>query len=256
MAIQGQENQTAFTQANIVFEGTVIRTSATSFAEAPQSDQTMIVRVDSVLKKPDGVSLSKDDNVTVETKAPSDFREGVRAIFYTEVWIFGSGIAVKEVAHEAPNSAVSSSTAKAGQMQENLINQKLREKFDSADAVIVGRVMDVHSWTPPVSVPAPHHVSEHDPNWQEAVIQVDSALKDAKSQNMVVRFPGSLDVAWAGSHKFTKGEQGTFFLRKDQATGSPTAIMNGLRVDAYTALKEGDVLPAADAQRVREIMPK
>src|SRR2546430_11839150 len=35
---------------------------------------------------------------------------------------------------------------------------------------------------------------------------------------VVVRFPGSSDVAWVGAPKFAVGEEGTFLLHKDSST--------------------------------------
>src|SRR5260370_2247611 len=96
-----QNNQAApAKQSSIVFSGTVSQLAATSFAGVPQSQNTIVVRVDSVLKKPPAVSLKKGDNVTVELKDPSAFQQGTQATFYTEGWIFGSGVAVKELGHD------------------------------------------------------------------------------------------------------------------------------------------------------------
>src|SRR5438132_8013343 len=98
---QATSNQAALAkQSSIVFAGTVSQLGATSFAGVPKSAQTIVVRVDSVLKKPSAVSLKSGDNVTVEVKDPSAFRDGTQATFYTDGWIFGSGIAVKELGHE------------------------------------------------------------------------------------------------------------------------------------------------------------
>src|SRR5260370_20788519 len=102
---QSTSNQAALAkQSSIVFAGTVSQLGATSFAGAPKSAQTIVVRVDTVLKKPSAVSLKKGDNVTVEVKDPSAFRDGTQATFYTDGWIFGSGVAVKELGHEIPPS--------------------------------------------------------------------------------------------------------------------------------------------------------
>src|SRR5467141_1427631 len=98
---QATSNQAALAkQSSIVFAGTVSQLGAASFAGVPKSAQTVVVRVDSVLKKPSAVSLKKGDNVTVELKDPSAFQQGTQATFYTEGWIFGSGVAVKELGHE------------------------------------------------------------------------------------------------------------------------------------------------------------
>src|SRR5882724_13691222 len=62
-------NQAALAkQSSIVFAGTVSQLGATSFAGVPKSAQTIVVSVDSVLKKPPAISLKKGDNVTVELK--------------------------------------------------------------------------------------------------------------------------------------------------------------------------------------------
>src|SRR5258707_12290273 len=72
---QDTSNQAALAkQSSIVFAGTVSQLGATSFAGVPKSAQTIVVRVDSVLKKPSAVSLKRGDNVTVEVKDPSTFR--------------------------------------------------------------------------------------------------------------------------------------------------------------------------------------
>src|SRR2546421_4812598 len=98
---QATDNQAALVkQSSIIFAGTVSQVAATSFAGVPKSEQTIVVRVDSVLKKPAAVSLKKGDNVTVEVKDRAAFQDGTQATFYAEGWIFGSGVAVKELGHE------------------------------------------------------------------------------------------------------------------------------------------------------------
>jgi len=128
---QGQNNQAALAkQSSIIFSGTVSQLGAVSFSGVPPSPQTIVVHWDSVLKKPPAVSLKKGDNVTVELKDPSAFQQGTQATFYTEGWIFGSGVAVKELGHEFnTGGGVSASGAGAGQtalsqIQEQISNQE------------------------------------------------------------------------------------------------------------------------------------
>src|SRR2546421_1723753 len=98
---QPTDNQAALVKhSSIIFAGTVSQVAATSFAGVPKSAQTIVVRVDSVLKKPAAVSLKKGDNVTVEVKDPAAFQDGTQATFFADGWIFGAGVAVKEVGHE------------------------------------------------------------------------------------------------------------------------------------------------------------
>jgi hypothetical protein len=249
-------------QSSIVFAGTVSQLGATSFAGVPKSAQTSVVRVDSVLKKPAAVSLKKGDNVTVELKDPSAFQQGTQATFYAEGWIFGSGVAVKELGHEF-SSGSSETSKQAGtdekahqQTQEQISDQELQDRLNSADFVLIGRVTDVHRWTAPKS--ATTRVSEHDPDWHEAVVEVQSVLKggQVKGNKVVVRFPGRNDVAWVHSPKFEKNQQGIFCLNRDQTSGVPTEKVAGRQVTVYTCLGHGDSLPLSDAPRVRSLLKK
>jgi len=259
---QATSNQAALAkQSSIVFAGTVSQLGATSFAGVPKSAQTIVVRVDTVLKKPSAVSLKKGDNVTVEVKDPSTFREGTQATFYTDGWIFGSGVAVKELGHEF--RAGSGEAPKPGgadekayqQTQEQIGDQELQDRLKSADFVVIGRVTDVHRWTVPKSG-VPQRVSEHDPDWHEAVVEVQSVLKGAqvKGNKVVVRFPARNDVAWVHSPKFAKNQQGIFCLNRDQTSGMSTEKVGGRQVTVYTCLGHGDSLPMSDAPRVRSLL--
>src|ERR1700732_1338087 len=137
---QGQSNPaTLAKQSSIIFSGTVSQLGAVSFVGVPQSPQTIVVRVDSVLKKPPAVSLKKGDNVTVELKDPSAFQQGTQATFYTEGWIFGAGVAVQELGHELnPGGVASASGAGTGEtalsrMQES--DQDLQARIVSSELV-------------------------------------------------------------------------------------------------------------------------
>jgi len=259
---QTQNNQAALArQSSIVFSGTVSQLGAASFAGVPQSPNTIVVRVDSVLKKPSAISLKKGDNVTVELKDPSGFQQGSQATFYTDGWIFGSGVAVKELGHEfntgsgAAASGAAASGAAPGQSQDQISDQDLQNRLNSADFVVIGRVTQVHRWNVPKSA-TPHRVSEHDPDWHEAVIQVQSVLKggQVKGNKVVVRFPGRNDVAWVHSPKFEKNQQGIFCLNRDQASRVTTEKVGGRQVNVYTCLGHGDSLPMSDAPRVRSLL--
>ena len=187
---------------------------------------------------------------------------GAQATFYTEGWIFGSGVAVKELGHDfnagggVPAEGSPTGQPALGQMQKQISDQDLQDRIASSDLVVIGRITDVHRWTIPKSAAARYHVSEHSADWHEAVLQIKSILKGTKPKGnkMAVRFPLSRDVAWVNSPKFQKQQQGIFFLKKDQVSGDPTASIGGYQVDAYTSLKPGDWLPLSDEARVRSLL--
>src|SRR5438105_2190169 len=172
---QAMANQAALMgRSSIVFSGTVSQLAATSFADVPKSAQTIVVRVDSIVKKPAAVSLKKGDSVTVKVKDTSAFQEGTQATFYTDGWIFGSGVAVKELGHVMGAAVGPVHVTTAGQnpqgTPEQISDQELRERMNTSDYVVVGRVTDVRKWNAPKSKSgAPLHVTEHDADWHEAV---------------------------------------------------------------------------------------
>jgi hypothetical protein len=258
-APQETNNQAALmAKSSIIFSGTVSQLAATSFADVPKSAQTIVVRVDSIVKKPAAVSLKKGDSVTVEVKDPSGFQEGTHATFYTDGWIFGSGVAVKEVAHEiGPAAEPAPVTSTHAQPQDQISDQELRDRMNASDFVVVGRVTDVRKWNVPrPKSGAPSRVTEHDPDWHEAVVEVQSVLKGGKvkGNKLVVRFPQRNDVAWVNSPKFAKNQKGIFCLNRDQATGVPTTKYGGQQVTVYTCLGHGDALPMSEEARVRALL--
>jgi len=247
-------------KSSIVFFGTVSQLAATSFADVPKSAQTIVVHVETILKKPAAVSLKKGDNVTVEVKDASGFQEGTQATFFTDGWIFGSGVAVKELGHVLglagePGQAAGTENKAPGQAPEQMSDQELRDRMKASDFVVVGRVADVHKWNvPKPKSGAPLHVTEHDPDWQEAVVEVQSVLKGGKvkGNKVVVRFPSRNDVAWVHSPKFAKNQRGIFCLNRDQTSGAPTTKAGGQQ--AYTCLGHGDALPLSEEARVRALL--
>lgn len=263
--VHGQRPQsTVVKNSDIVFIGTVLKTGAVSFHDVPVTGNTVIVTIDSVLEKPRAVSLDKGDRVTVVTKDPSQFRAGVHATFYTVGWIFGDGVAVREIGHDVPADPAdppSASQKQEEQMQarKQISDADLRDRIRQADLVIAGQVRKVEAastaGSPTLGSTAP--ITEHDPEWKQAVIHVESSIKGAPpNQNVVVRFPGSIDVAWYDAPKLKEGQQGVFFLQTDKISGAPKAMLAGHQVPAYTVLSPSDVLSKDEMQRVRALANK
>src|SRR2546428_474741 len=108
-------------QSDIIFIGTVTQVGAVAVPEVPASDRTIVVRVDQVLEKPAAVALSTGDSVTVQAARPGSLKPGTQATFYTTGWMFGRGVAVREVGHELGNSPVA-----AADQQEAVARARLR----------------------------------------------------------------------------------------------------------------------------------
>src|SRR6266513_626592 len=242
-------------QSDIIFAGTVTRAG--------------VIRVDQVFEKPDAVSLMKGDSVAVlPARAGSPpLNPGMQATFYTTGWIYGRWITVREVGHEAigPQLATVTGGGAGGTAPQDLVararqqvnDADLKARIQAAAMVVVGRVEQLRPmvYSPPGAPARPKRFTEHDPSWQEAIIHVDEGLKGASAgERVVVRFPGSRDVAFVATPRFAAGQEGTFLLQKDAATGSPLSLMAGQAVQAYTALHRLDVLSKQEVQRVRALL--
>ena len=245
--------------SDTVFVGTVVEVGAASFAGVPVSARTLIVAVETVLVKPPSIPLEPGGKVTVAVKDPTAFRRGTRATFFTTGWILGDGVALQEVGHQiAPAvGAAGDENARAAlsRAQAQLADAELRARVAGADAIVVGRVIAVRPATMAAMGAAPAPISEHDPQWQEAVIAVETTIKGAAAEpEIVTRFPASMDIQWYAVPKLAEGQEGTFILSRDTSSGTPLALHGGVRVGAYTALEAGDVLPRAAADRVRALL--
>lgn len=248
-------------EASIIFAGTVTGMKSSSVAEVPASAQTIVVRVDRILRKPAAVALATGDSVTLYAQDAASFQEGDQATFYTRGVIFGEGLVVREVGHERLSSRMGAARmdeyqAKMTRLDDELRDEALRAKIAAADVIVVGQVEEVR--LPQTKTlraqEKPSRISEHDPMWREAVIKVESAFRGAQDgDTIVVRFSASEDVAWFRAPKLQIGQTGTFILPKDTVSGAPRALLAGVEVEAYTALKAGNVLPVTEAARISEL---
>ena len=133
-------------KSSIVFVGTVERVGAASFSGVPVSPRTVVVRVDAVLEKPASVSLVQGDKATVEVQDSALFRGGMQATFYADGWIFGEGVAVREVGHEPSpvamrTEAPGQNASEVSQTRKQLSDDELRARIQAADMVMVGSSM-------------------------------------------------------------------------------------------------------------------
>lgn len=251
---------TMMRQSDLIFVGTVTAVGAASMAGVPVSQRTLSVSVDAVLEKSAVVRLAAGDTVTVEAVAPGVLAVGRQATFYTRAWLFGRGVAAQEVGHETMAARRSSAALVAlrdsvSRVRRQVSDSTLQARIRAADMVVVGRVETIRPASLAAIPGGRRRVTEHDPAWQEAVVVVETMIKGAAlpDQRVVVRFPGSLDVAWRTMPRYAVGQEGTFLLRRDRLSGSPTAMMAGRSVSAYAALSTQDVLTKQDAARVQAL---
>jgi len=142
-----------------------------------------VVRVDQVLEKPAAIALGPGDSVTVQTVRPGSLKPGTQATFYTTGWIFGRGVAVREVGHEPGRSpvVVADQQEAVARARRDVNDAELRAHIEKAAMVVAGRVEQVRPAELAAAPARPKRITEHDADWQEAIIQVEDGLKGARA---------------------------------------------------------------------------
>jgi hypothetical protein len=238
-----------------VFVGKVVKPKAATM-EGLAADNTAIVLVERVISAPDIFTAMVGHRITARFKKASDIKKGASLTFFTNGWIFGESVAVDVVgtAEETGTDATASLVRSASVSSKDSV---LRERFESAEWVVAGRVAKVDK-----SDKGPTYITEHDPNWHESTIDVDEVVKGKKSvKQLKMLFPKSDDVRWHKIGKCAPGQQGVWLLqpgRQQETKGISAKVMAAVPAgpDVLTALHPGDYLPLHELERVRALAGK
>ena len=233
-------------QSQLVFVGTIEKIGAATEANIPVDDRTAIVRVDRVLRSTDQFRALNGREVTVQLRQEQPAAKGDTAVFFTRSWLYGKSLAVVEVGR----GNAKDEKALASEIEETEVkaaDEKLGGRIATAELIVLGTVTRVR--------PAPGEkgrgpITEHDPDWWEATIAVDSVEKGQRPSELRVLFANSTDEMWIDSPKLRKGETAVFLLRQNQQEKG----MPALRLSGWTALDSLDVQPPARIARLRSLI--
>jgi hypothetical protein len=236
-------------QSTFVFNGTVKKLNATTMPQLPAAESTAVVTVDAVQRCTTSLcGLAKSD-VTVDLSSP--LKVGDQATFFTQGWLLGSGVAVKEVKHVSPPLSDQEVNNILAQGSKALTEKALRDQLAAALCVITGQVEAVM----PVKTLAPQP-GEHDPKWQDAKIRILSVEKKGclgpAAKTVDVVFPTSKDIVWVNSPRFREGQQGVWILNpipggKFKAFAAPSP-------NTYTSLRDQDFKGLDKIDAIRAIL--
>jgi hypothetical protein len=243
--------------APLVFEGSVKSVGTSNVNSVPADRKTAVVTVDHVRHAPRVMAGLAGKEITVRMAPGETLKEGDQFTFFADSLVFGDNLAVQSRGHEAVVPAEKA----AAVMGAAPVVQRLKRRIDEAEAVVSGRVVDIR----PTSTGGPksaaraaanapiERISEHEPFWQEAVIEVSGVHKGPKQRRVVVRFPSSTDVHWHKAPKFKKGQSGIWLLHSPPQF----AALAGAQPisDVYTALDPDDYQPASLAPVVEAMLP-
>ena len=246
--------------APFVFEGTVKSLAASNVSAVPADNKTAVVAVDHVRQAPRAMAGFAGKEITLRVAAGETLRPGDKFVFFADSLVFGDNLAVQSRGHDTLLPVEKTAAVMAAAP----VVQGLRRRIDEAQAVVSGRVIDVR----PLATSAPKgaalaargrpegRISEHEPFWQEAVIEVTGVHKGPRQKRVVVRFPSSTDVQWHKAPKFKTGQAGIWLLhggppRAVTAAGRAAPLPRGV----YTALDPNDYHPPSVAPVVEAMFP-
>jgi hypothetical protein len=251
-------------QARFVFIGTVQKLRAATMDDVPIDERTAIVRVDEVILAPDALAHYAGHDITVHLGGRKRLQAGQQAKFSTNPWLFGDSVAVESIDQEDVRRTAVRETNESSDPIRQLADRDVQSRFADADLVVSGRVASVRVPSDVVATrsarargaptPAPR-ISEHDPDWRVADIQVDEVHKGTLPQDTVsVRFPASTDVMWHDAPKFQPGQEGFFLLHRPSDTARKvTRDREAPLKDTgdYVVLRSTDFQPLAEVGSVR-----
>lgn len=259
-----QGNQVA-TPAALVATGKVVKLNASTLPDV-ETANTLIFQVESVIKSPSLFADLAGHQVTIRFDKLPTVNVGAEMTIYANGWIFGETVGLDVVSYTLSSDR---QVAAAGVVQDTAAAEDadMKDRLNSAAKVVVGKVSKVEKKpdNPALFARAAAddnqttRISEHDPNWHEATIQVSETLKGAAAPEMKVLFPKSDDVRWHGVQKFEEGQQGIWLLQNSQdqnTNGIAPKLLAAIPRDvpALTALHSMDFLQLHDLGKVKSLL--
>ena len=240
-----------------VFQGTVLQRGAATMDELPLTRGATIVRVDEVLEAPPVLAGIEGRDITVQLGTGQTVSTNKSYVFQTHGWLYGSGLAVK-AASVAP--ATDAGMRSARRTLESAPERALRARANDADLVVTGQVTEIAEVKRPPKAP----ITEHDPEWRRAVVNVEEAPAQGRRgrakapKRVVIRFAASPDVRWARAPKFSVGDRGVFLLGERAKTKETESVRaaSGAAKGEYVVVEPEDFLPIEYADRVRALLAK
>ena len=236
-------------QSDFVFEGAIQRIGDVTSRGVQATPSTAVVHVEKVLKGPRVLAGFTGREITVLSDERSDPSSRKRAVFFTNAFHYGEGLAVREVGRfDATGANVEREVHEA--MKES-DDENLLRQLRSARLVVRGTVIKAG--------PSEHRErvgSEHDPEWWECVIEVEAiekgSAKHEKNKNGKLRitafFAHSTDVAWYRSPKVQVGDAGIFILHE--------GVVRSHQTPGPAMVHPLDFQPVSESERVRTLIKR
>jgi hypothetical protein len=175
----------------------------------------------------------------------------------------GDGVAVESVREQSAAETPKTLAARGADPTQNLKQRDVESRYSNADLVVQGQVVSVDVpemlrdsqrtamrssakrgvRAAAAVVPDVGPVSEHDPKWRDATIEIAAVHKgNHGARTIKVRFPSSTDVRWYKAPKFHPGDKGVWMLKKNRTE----PVSAGALKSAAAAASTEEVFTALD----------
>lgn len=224
--------------ANLIYAGTVTDVKVSSVPGVPASDRTVLTRIDVALTAPGELAPLEGRTVTLFREAGAPLLTNDQYVFFAQTWLVGDNVAVREIGRLAVG-AKDDLGREIQSSQRRLSDNRLVGRLSAVDVVAVGTVTRIEPAARKPTAP----VSEHNAQWQRALMEITSVLKGNPPPGPVtLLFPATLDVAWVGTPRPRIDQQAVWLLSYNRD------------LQGYTALDPLDVQPVDQADRIRGLI--
>jgi hypothetical protein len=215
--------------SDYIFHGTVLEVGATTQPdEGGPLDHLAIVRIDRDVVR--GANITElphgwGDRVTVQLTGPA-VKVGEHLMLLTRLANYNGGqLELGELGRDP--RAIDADIMK---LHDQLAADPLQREIATSDLIVAGKVAAIR--TLPVTGP----ISEHNPGWRLATIQVDASACGAAGKTVQIAFAGSDDVAWVGKAKLSIGQEGVFLAHRSGMASPALIVVDPLDVQPRSAL--------------------
>jgi hypothetical protein len=241
----GSELDRLVRASSLIFIGTAEKLGAATTTEFVADGNTAVVSVQEVYTPTGGLGDLRNRSLTIQLNAKRPMTAGDRALFFANGVAYGRGVLVREVDRlPVKDMPALDNEIKAALTRHD--DQKIVQRIVRSQLIVVGKVVA----TRPVRQPEKTGISEHDPEWHEAIVELRSVERGQfPDKQLTILFPASNDELWSEAPKFKDGQEGLWILQKDQTELGPPR----LRRPGYTALDPLDFQPPERVERVRRL---
>jgi hypothetical protein len=200
--------------------------------------------VDEILSDAGGVFAKLvGQQITIRLAHPERAKVGQKMVYFTKGWYYGESIGVIEVgAVPAPTvPGLKTMRDDIERSKQEGADSVLRALLASAELVVSGKVSAIRKSN------VPRLRTEHDPDWQEADIEIATVFKgSAGMKHVVILFPGTDDPMWVAAPKFKPGDAGVWILLRSDFAGQ--------KLPHLTAEAPAQFRPLSEEGRIKRLI--